>query len=141
RFPWEIRKKHFREKAVEGFRGSQALDATVSDLSITCNPEDAAKALYIMAGPAKEMNMDMIKSVGDYIKEIAPNAVIRGGDFPGEKHFIDVTLILSQLSFVPKIKYFYETAVQYGQEHKGQIEETRKRIQALSDLGTELPNL
>ncbi len=141
RFPWEIRKKHFREKAVEGFRGSQALDATISDLSITCNPKDAAKALYIMSGPAKEMNMDMIKSVGDYIKEIAPNAVIRGGDFPGEKHFIDVTLILSQLSFVPKIKYFYETAVQYGQEHKGQIEETRKRIQALSDLGTELPNL
>lgn len=141
RFPWEIRKKHFREKAVESFRGSQALDATVSDLSITCNPEDAAKALYIMSGPAKEMNMDMIKSVGDYIKEIAPNAVIRGGDFPGEKHFIDVTLILSQLSFVPKIKYLYETAVQYGQEHKEQIEETRKRIQALGDLGKELPNL
>ncbi len=141
RFPWEIRKKHFREKAVESFRGSQALDATVSDLSITCNPKDAAKALYIMAGPAKEMNMDMIKSVSNYISEIAPNAVIRGGDFPGEKHFIDVTLILSQLSFVPKIKDFYETSVQYGQEHKGQIEETQKRIQALSDLGKELPNL
>lgn len=141
RFPWEIRKKHFREKAVESFRGSQALDATVSDLSITCNPKDAAKALYIMAGPAKEMNMDMIKSVSDYVSEIAPQAVIRGGDFPGEKHFIDVTLILSQLSFVPKIKDLYETAVQYGQEHKGQIEETQKRIQALSDLGKELPNL
>jgi len=141
RFPWEIRKKHFREKAVESFRGSQALDATVSDLSISCNPKDAAKALYIMAGPAKEMNMDMIKSVSDYISEIAPNAVVRGGDFPGEKHFIDVTLILSQLSFVPKIKDFYETAVQYGQEHKGQIEETRKRIQALADLGKELPGL
>lgn len=141
RFPWEIRKKHFREKAVESFRGSQALDATVSDLSITCNPKDAAKALYIMSGPAKEMNMDMIKSVSDYISEIAPKAVIRGGDFPGEKHFIDVTLILSQLSFVPKIKDLYETAVQYGQEHKGQIEETRERIQALSDLGKELPSL
>ncbi len=141
RFPWEIRKKHFREKAVESFRGSQALDATVSDLSITCNPKDAGKALYIMAGPAKEMNMDMIKSVSDYISEIAPKAVIRGGDFPGEKHFIDVTLILSQLSFVPKIKDLYETAVQYGQEHKGQIEETRRRIQALADLGKELPIL
>jgi cell division GTPase FtsZ len=141
RFPWEIRKKHFREKAVESFRGGQALDATVSDLSITCSPKDAAKALYIMAGPAREMNMDMIKSVSDYVSEIAPNAVIRGGDFPGEKHFIDVTLILSQLSFVPKIKYLYENAVQYGQEHKGQIEETQKRIQALADVGKELPNL
>lgn len=141
RFPWEIRKKHFRDKALESFRGSQALDATISDLSITCSPKDAARAMYIMAGPAKEMNMDMVKSVSDYIKEVAPTALIRGGDFPGEKHFIDVTLILSHLSFVPKIKQFYERAVQYGQEHKGEIEETRKRIDALADIARELPSL
>ena len=141
RFPWEIRKKHFRDKAVESFRGSQALDATISDLSITCSPKDAANAVYIIAGPSSEMNMDMVKSISEYIKEIAPSAVIRGGDFPGEKHFIDVTLILSGLSFVPKIKEFYEKAVQYGQEHKEQIEETHKRIQALSELGRELPSL
>jgi len=141
RFPWEIRKKHFRDKALESFRGSQALDATISDLSITCSPKDAARAMYIMAGPSREMNMDMVKSVSDYIKEVAPTAVIRGGDFPGEKHFIDVTLILSQLSFVPKIKEFYETAVQYGQEHKGEIEETKKRIDALAEIAKELPSL
>jgi len=141
RFPWEIRKKHFRDKALESFRGSQALDATISDLSITCSPKDAAKAMYIIAGPAKEINMDMVKSVSDYIKEIAPTAVIRGGDFPGEKHFIDITLILSQLSFVSKIKEFYERAVQYEQEHKGELEETRKRIDALAALGKDLPSL
>jgi len=141
RFPWEIRKKHFQDKAVESFRGSQALDATVSDLSVGCNPQDAGKAVYIMAGPAREMNMDMVKSVSDYISEIAPGAVIRGGDFPGEKYFIDVTLILSQLSFVAKIKDFYEQATQYGQEHKDQIEETHRRINALAELGRELPTL
>jgi len=118
RFPWEIRKKNFREKALESFRGSQALDATLSDLSVTCNPKDASRAMYIIAGPSKEMNMDMVKSISEYIKEIAPTALIRGGDFPGEKHFIDVTLILSQISFVPKVKELYEKAVQYGQEHK-----------------------
>ncbi len=141
RFPWEIRKKHFRDKAVESFRGSQALDATISDLSVSCNPQDAAKAVYIIAGPAREINMDMVKSVSDYISEIAPGAVIRGGDFPGEKHFIDVTLILSHLSFVPKIKDFYETATQYGEEHKEQIEETHRRIEALAELGRGLPTL
>jgi cell division GTPase FtsZ len=141
RFPWEIRKKNFREKALESFRGSQALDATISDLSVTCSPKDAAKAMYIIAGPSRELNMDMVKSVSDYIKEIAPTALIRGGDFPGEKHFIDVTLILSQLSFVPRIKDFYEAAVQYGQDHKTEIEETRKRIDALADLAKDLPSL
>jgi len=141
RFPWEIGKKHFHDKALESFRGSQALDATLSDLSITCNPKDAARAMYIIAGPAREMNMDMVKSISDYIKEIAPNTLIRGGDFPSEKHFIDITLILSELSFVPKIKEFYEKATQYGQEHQGQIKETHKRIEALSEIGKELPTL
>jgi len=141
RFPWEIRKKGFREKALESFRGTRALDATISDLSITCNPQDASKAIYIISGPEKELNMDMVKSVSEYIKELAPNAMIRGGDFPGEKHFIDVTLILSQLSFVPRIKEFYEQATQYSKEHKGQLEQTKKRIASLAELSKDLPSL
>jgi len=141
RFPWEINKRGFRDKAVEGFRGSQALDATLSDLSVNCNPKDSAKAIYIMSGPPKEMNMDMVKSVSDYVKELAPSAVVRGGDFPGEKHFIDITLILSHLAFVPRIKDFYEGATRYGEEHKGQIEETRRKIEALAELGKGLPAL
>ncbi len=141
RFPWEIRKRTFREKALESFRGTQALDATISDLSLTCSPKDAAKAIYIISGPEKEINMDMVKSVADYVKELAANALIRGGDFPGEKHFVDVTLILSQLSFVPRIKDFYEQATQYAQEHQGQIEETKKRIQSLAEIGKDLPTL
>jgi tubulin-like protein CetZ len=83
RFPWEIRKKTFREKALESFRGTQALDATITDLSLTCDPKDAGKAIYIVSGPQSELNMDMVKSVSDYIRELASNAVIRGGDFPG----------------------------------------------------------
>jgi cell division GTPase FtsZ len=141
RFPWEIRKKTFREKALESFRGTRALDAAISDLSLTCDPKDAGKAIYIISGPEREMNMDMIKSISDYIKELAPNALIRGGDFPGEKHFIDVTLILSQLSFVPRIAEFYEQATQYAKEHEVQLKQTQKRIESLTELGKDLPTL
>ena len=141
RFPWEIRKRTFREKALESFRGTQALDATITDLSITCSPKDSGKAIYIISGPERELNMDMVKSVADYIKELAPTSLIRGGDFPGEKHFVDVTLILSQLAFVPRIKDFYEQATKYAQEHQGQIDETKKRIQSLAEIGKDLPSL
>jgi cell division GTPase FtsZ len=141
RFPWEIRKKTFRDKALESFRGTQALDATITDLSLTCSPNDAGKAIYIISGPEQELNMEMVKSISDYIKELAPNAMIRGGDFPGEKHFVDVALILSQLSFVPRIKEFYEQATQYAQEHQGQIEQTKKRIESLAELSKDLPPL
>ena len=141
RFPWERKKRTFREKALESFRGTQAMDATLSDLSLTCSPRDAGKAMYIMSGPDEEMNMDMVKSVSDYVKELAPGATIRGGDFPGERHFLDITLILSQLSFVPRIKEYYEQATLYAHDHKGQLEETKKKIDALSELSKDLPTL
>ena len=113
----------------------------MGDLSIACSPGDAGRAMYVLAGPAKEMNMDMVKSLSDYVRELAPTAVIRGGDFPGEKHFIDVTLMLSQLSFVPKIREYYERATTWSQDHKGQIEEIKKRIDSLADVGKDLPSL
>jgi cell division GTPase FtsZ len=141
RFPWEIMKNQFRDKATESFRGSQALDASVSDLSVACNPRDAAKSIYILSGPAKEMNMDMVKTVSDYIAEIAPNALIRGGDFPGEKHFIDLTLVLSQLTNIPRIAEMYEQATRYAEEHKTQIIDTHQKIQQLTEIGRELPLL
>jgi cell division GTPase FtsZ len=141
RFPWEIRKKSFRDKALESFRGTRALDATITDLSLTCDPKDSGKSIYIISGPEREMNMDMVKSISDYIKELAPNSLIRGGDFPGESHFIDITLILSQLSFVPRIRDIYEQATQYAKEHEGQLADTKKKIKSLADLGKDLPTL
>lgn len=141
RFPWEINKKKFRDKALESFRGTQAMDATLSELSIDCNPRDAGKALYIIAGPGREMNMDMVKNVSGYIKELSPNAMIRGGDFPAEKHFIDVAVIFSQLSFVPRVRDFYEQATAYAAQYEGQLTETKKRIDELSVLSKDLPNL
>lgn len=141
RFPWEVNKKKFRDKALESFRGTQAMDATLSELSIDCDPRDAGKALYIIAGPGREMNMDMVKNVSSYIKELSPNATIRGGDFPAEKHFIDVAVIFSQMSFIPRVKDFYEQATVYAQEYEGQLMETRKRIEELNVLSKDLPNL
>jgi len=87
------------------------------------------------------MNMDMVKAISDHIAEIAPTALIRGGDFPGEQHFIDLTLILSQLSNIPRIAEMYEQATRYAEAHKTQLQETNCKIQQLSDIGRELPLL
>lgn len=141
RFPWEINKKKFRDKALESFRGTRAMDATVHELSIDCDPRDAGKALYIIAGPGREMNMDMVKNVSGYIRELSPSATIRGGDFPGEKHFIDVAVIFSQLSSVPRVKDLYEQATVYAAEYEGQLTETKQRIEEMSDMARDLPNL
>ncbi len=97
------RKRHFRKKGAETHKGLQAMDEALSELSLEVRLEDAGSAIFLLAGPPKEMNVDTIKELGDYLKELAPNAMIRSGDFPRERGELNVTLILSHISDVVRI--------------------------------------
>jgi hypothetical protein len=56
------------------------------------------------------MNVDLIKELGMYLKSLTPEAVIRSGDYPREKGVLDITVILSELSDVEKVRsYFTKT--------------------------------
>jgi len=104
------RARDFRNKAAEAQKGTQAMDEAVSGLSLKCNPVDSKRALYLVSAPAKEMNVDLIKELGTYLKTLAPEAVIRSGDYPRERGLLDVTIVLSELSDVEKIRnYFTKT--------------------------------
>ena len=104
------RKSNFRDKASESQKGIQAMDEAISGLSLKCNPMDSKRALYLVSAPAKEMNVDLIKELGTYLKNLAPEAIIRSGDYPREKGLLDITIILSELSDVEKIRnYFTKT--------------------------------
>lgn len=104
------RARDFRNKATEAQKGTQAMDEAVSGLSLKCNPVDSKRALYLVSAPAKEMNVDLIKELGTYLKALAPEAVIRSGDYPRERGLLDVTVILSELSDVEKVRsYFTKT--------------------------------
>jgi cell division GTPase FtsZ len=100
----------FRHKARETQKGTQALDQAISGLSVKCNPQDSKRALYLISAPAREINLDLIKELGTHIKTLAPEAIIRSGDYPMEKGQLDVTLILSELSDIEKVRgYFTKT--------------------------------
>ena len=141
RFPWERPTTSFREKSRETLKAMQAMDAALSELSLACNPADAGRALYLLAAPAREMNMDMAKGLGDYLRELAENAVIRSGDFPWEKGAIDVTIIFSQLAFVQKIRDYYDRASAFIRNQKERIKETTSRLRDMEEAAKELPTL
>jgi len=102
--------RDFRDKAKETQKGIQALDEAISGLSIKCNPLDSKRALYLISAPAREINVDLIKELGTYIKNMAPEAIIRSGDYPREKGTLDITVILSEMSDVEKVRgYFTKT--------------------------------
>jgi cell division GTPase FtsZ len=135
------RTRDFRDKASESQKGSQAMDEAISGLSLKCNPIDSKRALYLVSAPAKEMNVDLIKELGTYLKALAPDAVIRSGDYPREKGALDVTVILSELSDVAKVRSYFTKTIsliatlkkrQEGIEtkHRG-IEVTLKDIPSL----------
>ena len=116
----------FRNKANETQRGIQALDEAISGLSIKCNPLDSKRALYLVSANAREINVDLIKELGTYIKNMAPEAVIRSGDYPREKGAMDVTVILSEMSDVEKVRNYFTRAINI-------IGDLKKRQEGLID--------
>jgi tubulin-like protein CetZ len=112
------RSRHFRDKATETQKGVRALDQAISGLSIKCNPLDSKRALYLISAPSDEINVDLIKELGTYIKNIAPEAIIRSGDYPREKGSLDVTVILSEMSDVEKVRTYFTKAIKLMTEMK-----------------------
>jgi cell division GTPase FtsZ len=131
----------FRKKGQEIQKGIQAMDEAISELSLKCNPADSRRALYLVSGPAKEMNMDMVKEIGDYMRDIAPEAIIRNGDYPREKGIVDVTVLLSELSDVEKIRDYYLKSTDLIPEFKKRQEETEDKLRALEDVSKDIPSL
>lgn len=134
-------KSDFRKKGTEIQKGIQAMDEAVSELSLKCNPADSRRALYLVSGPAKEMNMDMVKEIGDYMRDIAPEAIIRNGDYPRERGQVDVTVLLSEMSDVEKVRDYYVRSTDLIPEFKKRQEETEDKLKALEDVSRDIPSL
>ena len=129
RFNISFKEKHgFREKASESQKGVQAMDKAVGELSLQCKPADAGRGLYLLSAPPEEMDMNLIKELGGYLKTIATEAVLRTGDYPREKGSFTVTVILSELNNVLKITDYFTKTIEFittlkktkeGIEYKG----------------------
>jgi len=140
RLPGE-RTRDFRKKGAETQKGVQAMDAAISELSLKCKPEDSRRALYLISAPAKEINVDLVKELGDYLRSIAPNAIIRNGDYPRERGMLDVTILLSELSDVEKIREYYTRSTILIPEFKKRREETDKKLKDIEDTSKDIPSL
>ncbi|MFC1915322.1 tubulin/FtsZ family protein [Chloroflexota bacterium] len=133
--------RDFREKGNETMKGIQAMDEAISELSLKCNPVDSKRALYLLSAPSKEMNMDLAKALGDYMRDIAPEALIRNGDYPRERGVLDVTVIMSELSDVEKVRNYYTRSTDLIPELKKRQVETESKLRAIEDTSKDIPSL
>jgi hypothetical protein len=100
----------FEEKSSDTFRVMEAMDLALMRLSVDCKLEDAGKGLFLLSAPAGKVNVDMIKALGNRLRELAPNAEIRDGNFYGGKNFTKVTVLVSELIYLDRIKSYYDRA-------------------------------
>ena len=104
-------KRDFRDKMDETSKEAHAMDQALGELSLTCDPKNAGRALYLVTAPPKEMHMEIIKQLGDNLSTVAPDALIRSGDYPRQKRSLYVTVILSELNSVRKITNYFTKAI------------------------------
>ena len=140
RFPFDG-SRNFRKKSTEIHRGIQAMDEAVSELSLKCSPMDASRALYLISAPAKDMNMELIKDLGDYLRDIASEAIIRNGDYPGQKGAMDVTVILSELSDVEKVREYYTESSNFIPEAKKRQRRVEGKLSKIDEAAKDIPSL
>ena len=107
--PWK-RSLGFEEKGSETLKAMEAMNLALMRLSVDCKLEDAGRALYLLSTPVKQANVDMIKVLGNRLRDLLPNAEIRDGSFYGAKGVAKVTVIISELVYVDRIKSFYDRA-------------------------------
>jgi cell division GTPase FtsZ len=100
----------FEEKSSETLKAMEAMNLALMRLSVDCKLEDSGRALYLLSAPVQQANVDMIKVLGNRLRELLPNAEIRDGSFYGEKGFAKVTVIISELVYVDRIKNYYDRA-------------------------------
>jgi cell division GTPase FtsZ len=102
---------NFQEKGSETQKAMEAMNLALGRMSVDVKLEDTGRALYLLSIPSQGANLDMVKVLGNHLREITNNAIIRGGDFYGARDHALVTLILSDLNYVESIKNYFDKAV------------------------------
>ncbi len=133
--------KSFTKKSTETHKGIHAMDGAIGELSVQCNPADAATALYLISAPTEELNMDLVKELGDSLKNFSPNAIIRSGDYPIERGLLDVVIILSRFKEMEKVQEYYNKSISVAEEIKRKLDVTDSGVSMTEEASKDLPTL
>lgn len=97
----------FLRRGGETARGIMGVDDAVAEISAYCRPADAARAAYLVSGPPGQIDVTLVKEIGNHLRDITRRAIIRDGDYPREKNKLEVMVVLSHLGDVPAVRDFY----------------------------------
>lgn len=123
--PFKRGAQTFQEKSDETQKAMEAMGVAFGHLSTDLRLEDSSKALYLLSIPAQTANVDMVKDLGNRLREVTNTADIRGGEFYGAKDCAQVTIVLSEIHYIESVKSIYDQAVDATKTLKGQKQKPR----------------
>ena len=130
----------FRQKKAETNKGIQAMDAAIAELSTKVQPKDAGRIMYLVSAQHKDVPLDLMKDLSDWMKAMAPNAVIRNGDYP-IGNTLGITLVLSELADVEIVRNYYTKSRDLVPIIKLRQEEVRLKLKGIEDAGRDIPTV
>ena len=83
----------------------------------------------------------MVQELGEYVKKLAPNAIIRSGDYPTERGLMDVTIVLSQIKELEEVKDFYSQSIEVAQEIRRKTAVAEDSVSETEEASKDIPTL
>lgn len=138
---YSFRKDSFKEAAKESIGAVGALGLALNNLSLRVNVDDAGKILVIISGPRDVSTLSVMGELSNSLQERAPKSIIRIGDYPRRGKEISVTVVLSNLTAVPKIEDLFVQA-EFSLKRREELErEMNEKIQKIYRASDNIPSL
>jgi len=133
--------RSFKSKTADRHAGVQAAEAAISQLPVDCQPADAERALYLVTAPAADMKPEIFQELGGFLKSVSPGAVIRSCDYPRGRREMAVTVLLSGLSSIERIKGYYDIVGGLVRKVKKKQAEAEQKARAMEAAARKIPSL
>jgi len=85
--------------------------------------------------------LELFKEVGARLRSLAPDAIIRSGDYPRQKGAVEVTIILAELLRLDKLTDYFNRAIEFIYTTRRGQENIDQKHREFGDLFGEIPSL
>jgi len=133
--------RSYKDKTADRQAGIQATESAISQLPVDCHPADAERALYLILARAADMRPELFQEIGGFLKKVTRGGLIRSCDYPRGRGEMKVTVVLSGLTSIERIKGYYELVGGLVRQVKNRQSEAEVKARAMEAAARKIPSL
>jgi len=131
----------YKDKTADRQAGIQATESAISQLPVDCQPSDAERALYLILARSADMRPELFQEIGGFLKKVTRGGLIRSCDYPRGRSEMNVTVVLSGLTSIERIKGYYDLVGGLVRKVKNRQAEAEEKARAMEAAAKKIPSL